>query len=111
MRKISQKVKNQLLERESKCARADHNCDGRITWEHALTYAGKQIDEAWAIVFLCEYHHAVNKHQDGGDLKKEINVWVALNQATEEELRRHSKAIDYIKLKEKLNNKYGKFNQ
>ena len=49
MRKISPKVKQELLEREQVCARSNECCDGRITWEHALTYAGKQIDEAWAM--------------------------------------------------------------
>ena len=77
-----------------------------MTWEHAIIYAGRQLDEAWAIVILCEYHHAVNNFQDGGDLQKEKNVWLAINQATDEELRAVSKSIDYIVLKERLNDKY-----
>lgn len=109
MRQISSKVKQEVLEREQVCARNDSNCDGRITWEHALIYGGKQIDEAWAIVLLCEYHHGVNKYQDGGDLKKEINVWIALNQANDDQLKKYSKAIDYIKLRDTLNNKYGNY--
>jgi hypothetical protein len=90
------------------CSReADGSCDGRITWEHVLTYAGKQIDEKWAIIPLCEYHHAVNQYQDGTGLNKEKNTWVALNRATDDELRKYSKGIDYINLRNRLNKIYG----
>lgn len=107
MRKISQKVKKQLLDEPDICALKDYNCDGRITWEHTLIYASKQIDEVWAIIKICEYHHAVGKYQDGGNLQKQKNVWVALNRATDDELRKYSKAIDYINLRKKLNEHYG----
>lgn len=109
MRKISPKVKQQLESEPQVCARAkDGGCVGRITWEHTLIYAGKQIDEVWAIIKLCEYHHDVNTQQRNGDLDKEKNVWIALNRATESELRQYSKAIDYVKMREVLNKKYGK---
>lgn len=107
MRKVSQKVKNEVLKRPQICARhKEGTCRGNLTFEHAIIYAGRQLDEAWAIVILCEYHHAVNNYQDGGDLQKEMNVMFALNQATDEELKSVSKAIDYIKLRERLNNLY-----
>lgn len=108
MRKISPKVKEQLLQEPDICARqCDGNCDGRITWEHAIIYAGKQVDEVWAIIKLCEYHHAVNTHQDGKGMDKQKNVWIALNRATDDELRQYSKSIDYIKMRERLNAVYG----
>ena len=92
-----------------KCARhLEGNCDGRITLEHVIIYSGKQLNEKWAIIPLCTFHHAVDLHQDGGDLQKEKNVWIALNRATDAELRSVSKAIDYIKLKKYLNGKYRK---
>jgi hypothetical protein len=107
MRKISKNVKEQVLARKQVCARAeDGGCGGSLTWEHALIYGGRQIDEAWAIVILCSRHHAVNEYQDGGDLQKEKNVWLALNQATYEELLTYSKAIDYIRMRKTLNEKY-----
>lgn len=107
MRKISPKVKDKVLERPQVCARhLEGTCAGSNTWEHTIIYAGRQTDEAWAIVILCEYHHAVNTYQDGGDLNKELNICYALNQATDEELRKISKLTDYIKLKERLNKKY-----
>lgn len=109
MRKISDRVRKIINEDRyyTICARwRDGGCKGRITMEHALIYAGRQIDEAWAIVPLCAYHHAVDEYQDGGDLKKEINVMLALNRATDDELLKYSKAIDYIALRKKLNEKY-----
>ena len=110
MRKVSNRVKAILQEEKDECARkCDGGCKGRITWEHALIYAGKQIDEAWAIVKLCAYHHAVDQFQDGGDLQKEKNVWIALNRATDEELENYSKAINYKQKREQLNKIYGDY--
>jgi len=107
MRKISPKVKEKVIARKQVCARAeDGGCGGNLTWEHALIYGGRQIDEAWAIVILCSRHHGVNEYQDRGDLQKEKNVWLALNQATEDELRQYSKVIDYVRLRKTLNEKY-----
>lgn len=112
MRKISPKVKTKLILEPDLCARRDEgNCKGRITWEHALIYAGRQIDEVWAIIKLCEYHHAVNTHQDGKGLDKEKNVWIALNRATDEELEQYSKAINYKLMRDRLNEKYGIYTQ
>ncbi len=107
MRAISKEVKNKLLSEPNICSLEDEYCDGRITWEHTLIYGGRQIDEAWAIIKICEYHHAVNKYQDGGNLNKEKNIWVALNKATDDELRKYNKTIDYISMRERLNKKYG----
>jgi hypothetical protein len=90
------------------CSREkDGNCKGRITLEHAIIFAGKQLQEKWSIIPLCAYHHAVDEFQDGGDLQKEKNVWIALNRATDKELLKVSKAVDYVRKREVLNNKYG----
>jgi hypothetical protein len=35
-------------------------CEGRLQWHHAFTYAGKRVNELWAIIPLCEEHH---KHE------------------------------------------------
>ena len=111
MRPISPRVKKILDEREQVCARRkDGGCAGRLTREHALIYAGKQIDEAFAIVLLCARHHAVDKYQDGGDLDKDKNKWIALNQASDEELIKYSKVINYLRERDRLNEQYGKHN-
>lgn len=109
MRPISQKVKEKLDAEPDICALKDKNCAGRITYEHCLTYAGRQIDEAWAIIKICAWHHSVDEFQDSGGLNKEKNIWVALNKATDEELLKYSKCIDYIKMRDRLNHKYGKY--
>jgi len=109
MRPISPKVKAILQEEPNVCARANKDCEGCITWEHSIIYAGRQLDEAWAIIKLCEKHHSVNMFQDTGLLDKEINEWIALNRATTEELRRISKAENYLLKRERLNKKYGIF--
>lgn len=111
MNNIPARLRKELSEdpEYSECSmRGIHSsCDGRITWEHALTYKSKQIQERWAIVPLCEKHHAVGMYLDTGTLIKERNVWIALNRATDEELIAVSKAIDYIFVRDRLNKKYG----
>lgn len=32
-------------------------CSGPIQWHHVWIYAGRQIDEVWAILGICEGHH------------------------------------------------------
>jgi len=71
------------------CARKNAECNGRITWEHAWIYGGNQINEKWAIIPLCEYHHAVNSFQDGGDLDKKENQRISLSRATFDDLKKY----------------------
>lgn len=82
-------------------------CDGRITWEHAVIYAGRQVNEEWALVPLCERHHAVGTYMDAGTMDKERNEWVALNRADESTLRGFSKAVDLVRKRDVLNGKFG----
>jgi len=109
MRPISPAVKAKLDAELDICAVADGNCQGRITREHTLIYGGKQIDEVWAIIKICAYHHEVDEFQDGGGLNKEKNIWVALNRATDQELLKYSKVINYIEMRNRLNKKYGTY--
>lgn len=74
------------------CARkGEHNCAGRITWEHAWIYAGKQIQEKWAIIPLCEFHHDILNYQDRGNLNKAENQRISLLRATPEDLKKYPK--------------------
>ena len=57
----------------------DHECQGRLTWEHAVTHAGRRVNEVWAIVRICAYAHEVDQFQDGGGMVKEINRWIAFS--------------------------------
>lgn len=67
----------------NKCCRQDKDCKGRITWEHSFIYAGRQINEVWAIIPLCVYHHL------GEGLNKRLNEQIAVSRATEEDLAKY----------------------
>lgn len=96
MRPISAPVKREVEARKNLCQRRlvfrDHECQGRITWEHALTFAGRQVDAAFAIVKICAWAHDVDEFQDGGNLDKEKNQYIALMQASEADMQTYSKA-------------------
>lgn len=84
-----------------------HTCDGRITFEHSIIFAGSQLQVKFAILSLCEYGHGVDRFQDGGDLNKEINEWIALSRATEEEIQSINKTGMYPQRIKYLYGKYG----
>lgn len=83
------------------CARKGVDCSGHITMEHAFIYAGKQINEVWAIIPLCVYHHL------GEGLNKELNQWLSLQRATEEDLQKYPRK-DWKQLRIYLSNKLSK---
>lgn len=68
-----------------RCARANLDCEGRITWEHSYIYASCQINEVWAIIPLCWRHHL------GDLLDKKENQRIALRRATPEDLAKYPK--------------------
>lgn len=89
----------------------DHECapdplTGRmIEWEHAMIYAGKQIQLRWAVISSCWWAHR------GPGLNKEINEWIAINRAEDHELLAISKAEDYFQVRSVLNRKYGVYRE
>lgn len=85
-----------------KCCLAHYGtCLGRIEWHHSLIYGGRQVQQKFAILPACHFHHASVAYFN------DEFVRVALNRATDEELRGISKAIDYLKERERLNTIYG----
>lgn len=82
------------------CCLSDENCEGKIEWHHNMTWQGRQLNEKFCILPLCEYHH------DNISIFKEEVTFLMLNRTTDEELRKYSKAIDYIALRDRLNKKY-----
>lgn len=78
------------------CARSNSECKSRITWEHALMYAGKQIQEKWAIIPLCEFHHL------GNGLVKTFNQMIAFSRATKEELKKYPKLTIHYRFYENV---------
>lgn len=92
MRPISQKIRK-IISTEPYykfCARTNWgDCDGRITMEHAFIYSGRQINEIWAIIPLCEFHHSLGKYLDGGALDKKLNQYLALIRASQADLAKY----------------------
>ena len=113
MRRIPDEIKDQLLQdpRYGTCLRRlalkDHTCEGRITWEHALLYAGRQVSESWAIVFLCAKAHSVDQFQDTGILNKTINEWIAINRMPLEAEASYPR-FDWQQRRSYLNSLYGR---
>lgn len=103
--------KNMLADPEYKVcmlkAYAPHVCGGRITLEHALIFAGKQVQEKFAVISVCAAGQEVDQFQDAHTMDKNLNRWVALNRATPEELLSISKAINYTRELARLNTIYG----
>lgn len=87
----------------------NHSCEGRITMDHAIEYAGKQLQQLWAILPVCSHGHGVDLFQDDATTSKELREWVCLNRATTEELANISKATDYIRRRTYLNGIYGEY--
>lgn len=71
-------------------------------WHHNLIHAGSQVNEKWCILPLSPEIHAYAREK----AIKELLDWVMLNRGTDEELRRHSKAVDLIRERERLNLKF-----
>jgi len=112
MRPIPPKLREEMNDDPfyHKCARAeflkDHECEADpvtrrlIEWDHCFTYAGRQINELWAILPVCFYVHR------GAGFNKEINQWIALNRATSEDFAKYPK-FDWFQRRKYLNSKYG----
>ena len=86
-----------------------HVCGGRITIEHALIYAGRQADFKNALISVCARGQEVDEYQDAHTMDKKLNVWVALNRMTDEEIESISKTINYRRLLDQLNAIYGEY--
>lgn len=54
-----------------RCCLYDKTCSGPLQQHHNLIYAGRQVDDFWAILPLCQSHHEV---ADRKDVKKKLNA-------------------------------------
>lgn len=88
MRAIPAKLKKQI-EADPFMKKCIHypssDCVPRIEWEHCWIYSGRQINEAWAIVPVCTYHHR------GAGLDKDFNRFVSLYRATMDDFKMYPK--------------------
>lgn len=106
MRPIPPKMRKQIaLDPFMKKCIYDHigrgnECRGRIEWEHTHNYAGKQINEPWAIVPCCTYHHR------GAGLDKDFNRYMAIMRADIEDLQVRMPRQDWAQQKKYLMSKY-----
>jgi len=86
-----------------KCCITGRN-DEKIEWHHNLIYASRQVNEKFCILPLLQsIHREIVKYKEKCD-------WIMLNRATESELKQYSKAVDYVKMRERLNQIYGTYN-
>lgn len=65
------------------CILTGLDCIGKIEWHHVFTYTGKQIQEKWNILPLCEYHHR------GPGFDNELFQLIALERATKKDLDKY----------------------
>lgn len=77
---------------------------GKIDWHHNLIHAGSQVNEAWCILPLHEDVH----DKMTSELKERLD-WIMLNRTDEDTLAYYSRAINYIRRRDILNRKYGKY--
>lgn len=92
-------------------AQHGHVCNGRITMDHTIIFAGRQLQELWAIVPICAQGHGVDSFQDDATTKKELRTWVSLNRAKIDELSAISKAVSWVRERDRLNDIYGPYVQ
>lgn len=110
MNNIPDKLKRQLAanpEYYRCCLSGYSECGGRITWHHAVTFKGRQLQERWCILPTCERHHGIGAWMDHGTFDNEKLLWVALNRATEDEMLSISRVVNYPRERSRLNGKYG----
>lgn len=69
-----------------------------LEMHHGLIFAGRQVDEAWAILPLTKKIHEREKEKQIG----EYLDWIMLNRATDEQLKKYSKLENLIAKKERL---------
>ncbi len=114
MRPISPKVRARLevdpmmyicIWNNSNCRNEDGSRPVRVEWEHAFMYAGRQMDEWWAIIGCCWHHHR------GGGMVKRFNQWKALERVNDDKLQAIQKKyprVDWQALRNRLKQKYGR---
>ena len=75
----------------------------KIDFHHNLQYAGQRVNEKFCILPLADWvHRNIVKHKQKCD-------WIMLNRATDQELEKYSKAVDYKRERSRLNKIYGNY--
>jgi len=98
MRPISPRVRK-IIDSDpfyKKCAISGRT--DNLEMHHNLIFAGRQVDEAWAIIPLTKKIHDREKEKDIGAKLD----WIMLNRATDEQLKKYSKFENLIAKRERL---------
>lgn len=74
--------------------------NAKVEWHHGLMFAGKRVQEKFAIIPLRKDIH------DNVVYYREKCDWIILNRATDEQLKKYSKSTDLIAMRDRLNKKY-----
>lgn len=103
MRPIPKPLLNEMLEDPFyKVCCISGQTNERIELHHNFTWAGRQLNEKWAILPLAHsIHERIIAYKERCD-------WIMLNRADEATLKKYSKAVDLIRKRDYLNKKYGK---
>ena len=65
------------------CVHDSHECEGRVEWDHVFIYAGRQVNEKWAILPTCSWHHRnITRYRKESER-------IAVARATPEELAKY----------------------
>ena len=108
MRAIPQKLKNELEQDawyKRCCITGRTKIQEKIEWHHNFIFAGRQVNEKWCILPMAKSIHDREKEQE---IKTRLN-WIMFNRADNETLKKYSKAIDLLEIKELLNKKFGEW--
>lgn len=84
-KKLREKLTHDKFMRRCILAESRDPCRGKVEWHHVWTYAGKQIQEVFAIMPLCAEHH---KHEY---LFRDYIRAVSLSRVTKGELEKYPK--------------------
>jgi hypothetical protein len=77
----------------------------KIEWHHNLMFGGQRVNAKFCILPLADFvHDKITKYKEKCD-------WIMWNRASEQEIEKFSKAIDYKRVRDNLNAKYGIYKQ
>lgn len=109
MRAIPPKLRQEMSDDPyySKCCLAYlGGCSGRVEWHHNLIFGNRQQNFKWCILPVCHAHHEIEKRKDIGEQLD----WIMLSRASVFDLIPFCKAIDYVRMRDNLIQKYGNYN-
>jgi hypothetical protein len=108
MRPIPPKLREEMAEDQwykSCCLSYLGGCEGKIDWHHHLIYAGRQVNEKFAILPLCQVHH---KQANNQEVRERLDLIMIAR--GKDKLNLYSKAIDWGQRFEYLSKKFSTTN-